>query len=167
LPQVRAYFRQRAGRLLLDKESVSDLTQSLCRDLLENLDRFRFDGEEGFRRWLFKTAQRKIADRYEHHCAVKRTPPGDLERVSQAGSRAGVGSFHTPSRQAIAREELDRVRQAIASLPPAQQEVVLLAKVAGMSRRAIGVELGRSEEAVRMLLYRGLARISDLLAVDD
>jgi RNA polymerase sigma-70 factor (ECF subfamily) len=167
LPSVRAWLRLRAGRLLLDKESVSDLAQSVCRDVFQNLSRFRYDGEDGFRRWLFKTAQRKIADRHAHHRAARRTPAGGQAVEPYEDARvAGHRSFHTPSRNAIAHEELERVERAIAGLPEAQQEVVLLAKVAGLSRRAIGEELGRSEEAVRMLLHRALARIGDLLADD-
>ena len=169
LPQVRAYLRLRAGRMLLDKESVSDLAQSVCRDVIENLGRFRYDGEDGFRRWLFTTAQRKIADRYEHHLAARRrAPPAPDQRAADLQATLSCyRSFLTPSRHAMAREELERVERAIAALPPAQQEVVLLAKVAGLSRRAIGLELGRSEEAVRMLLHRALARISDVLAEDE
>lgn len=58
------------------------------------------------------------------------------------------------------------MERAIAALPEAQQEVVVLARIAGLSRRAIAAELGRSEEAVRMLLHRGLAKVADVLARD-
>ncbi|HLU38683.1 MAG TPA: sigma-70 family RNA polymerase sigma factor [Planctomycetota bacterium] len=86
-------------------------------------------------------------------------------RTSTRRSRA-TARCTTPSRHAIAREELERVERAIAALPEAQQEVVVLARIAGLSRRAIAAELGRSEEAVRMLLHRGLAKVADVLARD-
>lgn len=160
LPGVRAYLRLRAGPQLLAKESASDLAQSVCRDVLENVDRFRYDGEDGFRRWLFKTAERKVLDRYAHWAAKKReaTPEGLDATLSH------YGDLHTPSRNAIAREELQRVEAAIDALPPAMREVFILAKVVGLSRRAIADELGKNEGAVRTTLHRALARVSDRLA---
>lgn len=163
LPSVRAYLRVRAGKLLLDKESASDLAQSVCRDVLENLARFRYDGEDGFRRWLFKTAQRKIRDRYEYYRAAKRQPPG-RRAEALCDSLACYGDLPTPSRHAMAREELERVEEALSHLPAEQQEVVILAKLVGLSRQAIAEELGKTEGAVRMLLHRALARLGDRLA---
>lgn len=164
LPGVRAYLRVRAGAIL-DKESVSDLAQSVCRDVLENLDRFRFDGEDGFKRWLFKTAQRKILDRYEFYAAARRdhrreeAPARDL-----ADTLACYGSLPSPSRAAVAREELERVERALEDLPDEQREVIVLAKIVGLSRAAIAAEMGKNEGAVRMLLHRGLARLAERLA---
>ena len=62
LPSLRAYVRLRAGAVIPRHESGSDLVQSVCRDVLENLDRFRYPGEAAFRAWLYATALRKIAD---------------------------------------------------------------------------------------------------------
>ncbi len=164
LPGLRAYLRLRAGDLLLAQESSADLAQSVCREILENLDRFQYDGREGFRRWLYRTAQRKIADRYEYYRAQKR----DVRRRRDASLDCEIletySSFYTPSRQAAAREELERVERAFAELPEEQREVILLAKIVGLSRREIGEEMGRSEGAVRVLLSRGLANLAAKLA---
>ncbi len=165
LPSVRAYLRLRAGRGLLDKESASDLAQSVCRDVLENLDRFRYDGEDGFRRWLFKTAQRKVLDRHAFYAAKKRAAevaPAGAEDLNAA--LACYGNLHTPSRDAAAREELARVEDAIQTLPDEVREVVILSRVVGLSRRAVAQEVGKTEGAVRMMLHRGLARLADRLA---
>ena len=165
LPSVRAYLRLRAGRGLLDKESASDLAQSVCRDVLENLDRFRYDGEDGFKRWLFKTAQRKVLDRHAYYAAKKRAaelPPAAAPDLDAA--LACYGNVHTPSRDAIAREELGRVETAIEALPEDMREVVILSRVVGLSRRAVAEEVGKTEGAVRMILHRALARLGDRLA---
>ena len=45
LPALRAFVRLKAGALLLEKESCSDLAQSVCRDVLANAGRFRWGGE--------------------------------------------------------------------------------------------------------------------------
>jgi len=173
LPGLRAYVRLRAGPRLLEKESSSDLVQSVCRDILENEKRFQFEGETGFRRWLFKTAQRKIADRYEFYGAKKR----DMAREKRPAARASAAgdeallecyrSFYTPSHQAMAREELARVEQAFSSLPEDQREVIVQAKIMGLTRSEIAESLGKTEGAVRTLLYRALARLSEVLEDKD
>lgn len=167
-PRLKAYVRLKAGPILLERESADDLVQSVYRDILENFDRFGHGGEKGMHRWLFKTAERKIADRYEYYGAQKR----DIRRESRlpAAPFSDTGSvedeeqllacyrgFYTPSQQAEAREELARFEWGFAKLPPEQQEVVLRAKLLGESRREIAEALDKSEEAVRAQLYRALS----------
>ncbi|TAH38030.1 MAG: sigma-70 family RNA polymerase sigma factor [Planctomycetota bacterium] len=169
LPRVRAYLRVRAGRLLLDKESASDLAQSVCRAVLEHADLFHYGHEDGFRRWLFKTAERKVVDRYAYYTAQKRTPEAGrtVPDVDIDATLSVYAGLHTPSRDAVAREELARLERAIERLPEEMQEVVILAKIAGLSRDGIAAELGKSEGAVRMTLHRALARLADSMAGAD
>ena len=63
LPGLRAYVRQRTGQAIRARESVSDLVQSVCREVIQHADRFQYGGEVGFKPWLYKTALRKIANR--------------------------------------------------------------------------------------------------------
>lgn len=163
LPSVRAYLRLRAGRLLLDKESASDLAQSVCRVVLENMGRFQYDDEDGFRRWLFMTAERKVLDRHDYYTAQKRSPAAGVERDLEA-TLSAYATLHTPSQAAMAQEELARLERAIGRLPEDMREVVILAKIVGLSRAAIAEELGKSEGAVRMVLHRALARLADDMA---
>ena len=164
LPGLRGYLRLRAGKLLLDRESCSDLAQSVCRDLLENLDAFQYGGAAGFRRWLYTTAQRKIADRYEYYRAAKRD--ARKERIPESSERELLEAyqpFYSPSQQAAAREELDKLEECFARLPEEQQEVILLAKQVGLSRREVAAAMGRTEGSVRMLLSRAMAHLAELL----
>lgn len=160
LPSVQSYLRLRAGRLLLDRESASDLAQSVCRVVLENMDRFRYDGEDGFRRWLFATAERKVLDRYDYYTAQRRSPDAEDGSPAEEHARPDADS---PSRAVVAQEELAQLEQAIALLPEEMQEVLILAKIVGLSRAAIAEELGKSEGAVRMVLHRAMARLADTI----
>lgn len=162
LPALRAFVRLKAGGVLLDKESCSDLAQSVCRDVLEQADRFRFGGEAEFRRWLFTTAMRKIADRAEHWRAQKRDAGRERAGLDEQELR-GLAAFYTPSSHAVAREELARVEAAFALLAPEKQEVVLMARLMGMSHAEIAAAVGKSEVAVRSILSRALAELSAAL----
>lgn len=161
LPGLRAYVRAKAGAELLALESSSDLAQSVCRDVLQNLGQFRYPGEGAFRKWLFTTAMRKIADRYQYYHAARR----DVGRQESVGGEerileAWAGSF-TPSRHAAAHEELARLERALHGLDAGKREVILLSRIVGLSHAEIAAELGKSEVAVRKQLSRALAELAE------
>ena len=159
LPALRAFVRLKAGPSLLARESCSDLAQSVCRDVLENAERFRFGGEAEFRKWLFTTAMRKIADRAEHWRAGKR----DVRREHgglEEDELKGYAGIYSPSGQAAAREELLQVEAAFGKLAPEKQEVILMARLMGLSHAQIAQELGKTEVAVRSILSRALAELA-------
>jgi RNA polymerase sigma factor (sigma-70 family) len=159
LPALRAFVRLKAGPSLLARESCSDLAQSVCRDVLENADRFRFGGEPEFRKWLFTTAMRKLSDRAEHWTAGKRDQRRERAGLDEEELR-GFAGIYTPSKQAAAREELAKVEEAFGKLAPEKQEVVLMARLMGLSHAQIAQELGKTEVAVRSILSRALAEIA-------
>ena len=157
LPGLRAFIRLRASPLIRRCESESDLAQSVCREVLEQLDRFQYADDHGFRRWLYTTALRKILDRQDYYLAGKRD-------VRRAAGDAALGdvyrSFSTPSRHAMRQEEIDAIELAFDRLDDAQREVITLAHVAGLSRAEIAEHLGKSEGAVRTMLSRALADLA-------
>ena len=168
MPGLRAYVRLRADEALRARESCSDLVQSACREVLANLEKFRYADEAGFKQWLYATAMRKILHRHEYHRAAKRDVLRDIPlAVSGAGGDARLldcyRSFSSPSQHAVAREELARVEGAFAKLGDEQREVILQAKLMGLSRAEIAANLGKTEVAVRVLLHRALARLAQEL----
>lgn len=165
LPGLRQFVRLRAGNVVAGREDHSDIVQSACRDVLENLARYRHGGDDGFRRWLYRTALRKIADRYEYYRAQKRDV-GREGHLSPSGS-GFLGDVPTPSQHAIANEEARRIDRALADMSDDYREVIVLAKYVGLSRREIAAEMGRSELAVRTLLSRALAQLAETLDSDS
>jgi len=166
LPGLNAFVRLRAGPLLRARESSSDLVQSVCREVLAHVDRFQYRSEGLFKQWLFTTAARKIADRCDHVQAQRRDVCREValdaaSAVSAAGSFADAcRSLVTPSRELIGREELVATERALLDLDDDHREVILLARVVGLSAREIGEQMNRSESAVRSLLHRALAELS-------
>lgn len=158
MPALRDYIRRRSGELVASRESASDLAQSVCREILEHIDRFEHGDEEGFRRWMFRTAQRKIIDRYRYYTAEKR----DVLRESPTADQMQM-LFRTPSRDASAREELTRAQAAFELLPERYRRAIVLNKLDGFSYDEIGKAMGTSQGAARNLVYRGLAAISRAL----
>ncbi len=161
LPELAGYIRRRTGGTISAKESSSDLVQSVCREIYQHLDRFQHGDEKAFKQWLFRTAERKIIDRHRYYTAGRR----DAGRESPADAEAD-GARHrvTPSRYAMAREELDRVQAALTELPPHYREVIVLARILDLSHAEVAERLGKTESAVRSVLHRALAEVAKILA---
>jgi RNA polymerase sigma-70 factor (ECF subfamily) len=174
LPGLNAFVRLRAGPLLRARESSSDLVQSVCREVLEHVDRFQYRSEGLFKQWLFTTAARKIADRCDYVKAqrrdVRKEVALDAAPASAASTDGGLAeacrSLVTPSRELIAREEVVATERALLELADDHREVILLARVVGLSAKEIGETMNRSESAVRSLLHRALAELCALVERD-
>ncbi|MEZ5964662.1 MAG: sigma-70 family RNA polymerase sigma factor [Planctomycetota bacterium] len=161
LSSLLAYVRLKAGRLVRSKESMSDVVQSVCREVLADLPRFRYQGTAQFRHWLFTHALHKIQNKNRHYRAVRRAAERevDLEADDRELEQA-YATLCTPSRHAVGREDLVAFERAFAALPDEYREAVLLRRVVGMDYPAIAAQLGKSEGAVRNLVYRGIARLA-------
>lgn len=166
MPRLRAFVRLHAGDHIKAKESVSDLVQSVCREVLEDIGDFRYEGEAAFRQWLFNMAMRKIVDRARFYKAQKRDAAREVPLASQAsdgGPGVNQGTLFTPSREAMVLEEIDRIERAFRQLPEHYRDVITMARIYGFSNKEIGERLGKGEDAVRMLLARALTKLSGLL----
>jgi len=169
LPGLRAFVRLRADRVVRAKESSSDLVQSVCREVLEHMDRFQYRSETGFKQWLYRTAERKIIDRFRYYNAAKRAANREIgsdgsDSETDNGLIDSYRSFYTPSHDAMVREELRQVEEAFDRLPSDYREIITLSRIVGLSNARIAEELERTEASVRNALYRGLALLSELVA---
>jgi RNA polymerase sigma-70 factor (ECF subfamily) len=167
LPRLRAYLRLRMGPELRAKESASDLAQSTCREVLQHLDRYTHRGEANFRQWLFKSAQRKLANRIEHYRAGKREVGREVQAAGAGSSDDALAALYqtisTPSRELMRREWIEQLEAAFEGLSEPHREVILLSRVVGLSHAEIASEMGRTVVATRSLLHRALAELTEQL----
>ncbi len=172
MPQLRAFVRLRLGHELRRREDSLDLAQSICREMLEDADRFGEGDEVKFRTWLYTAARRKLANRVAFHRAERRDVRRELVPLQRSDEdddellQCYRNSF-TPSRHARAREQLAQVESALDQLPPAARELILMARVLGMPRKEIAERTGQSYGAVRTALSRAQAKLAALLEDAD
>ena len=75
-------------------------------------------------------------------------------------SAPGPIEVTTPSVIMSRKEELDKLERAIDELKPEHKEVIVLAKIEGLSYKEIGKRLGKSADAVGMLLSRAMVGLT-------
>jgi RNA polymerase sigma-70 factor (ECF subfamily) len=160
LPELHAFVRLRAGGALLGREDGEDLVQSVCREVLQDLDDFEYRGERAFKKWLFLAAQNKLRDRGRHWRSQRRDIQRERPCRTSVEYFSGYTSLLSPSRAAIAREEVDALERAFDAMPAEYVQVITLAKILGLGHEQIAAEIGRSPGATRMLLHRALARLA-------
>lgn len=164
LPRLRAFVRLRAGGVVTARESISDVAQSVCREVLAELDDFEFRGERAFCNLLFHRAVQKILKRRRFHRQERR----DLARETPLGAGGDdlvpevecYATIVTPSEHASAREQLREVEDALAELPDEQRDAVAMSRMLGMPTSEIAAALDKTESAVRGLVHRGLATLA-------
>jgi RNA polymerase sigma factor (sigma-70 family) len=168
LPMLIAFLRARVGNALAARESIQDLCQSVCREVLRDQAALTFPNDESFRAFLFLQASRKVVDRARYHRMAMRDPDREVERLDDGEARdllAGCAEWLTPSRALADREGLARVEAAIRDLPHNQSEAVMLSRIGGVSYPEIARQLGTTVPAVRSLTARGLAKLAASLGV--
>lgn len=159
LPRLRAFLRANIDAEQRLQESVSDLVQSTCRELLEAGPDFEWQGEARFRSWLFTAAANKVRMRLRALGTQKRRHRRETE--SDLGAIAdGRAPLHSPSGEAIGQETRELMLQALDRLGEPQREVIALARLAGLPIDEVARVMDRSENAVRTLLSRALVALA-------
>jgi RNA polymerase sigma-70 factor (ECF subfamily) len=161
MPALRAFVRLRCGDRIRALESSSDLVQSVCREIWRDRGDFEYRGRAAFRRWLFLAAARKIADRGRR---LDRRPQPVVPDASASDALLDrYRTLFTPSAIAMREEGIAAAEAAFDRLPDEHREAILLCRVAGLTQAEAAEQMGRTEEAVRKLVSRGLAKLSLLM----
>ena len=144
LPRVYRYVYRRVG----NQQDAEDLTASVFTEALESLENYREQGS--FAGWLFTIAHHRVAD--YHRQQRERV---SLEEVMPALSNSGPG----PEARALQRDRLERVAQARDELTPDRQEALALRFFGELSNKEVAQVMGKSEAAVKMLVYRAMNQL--------
>ena len=160
LPSVRAFVRLNVDSEMRQRESCSDLVQTVCRQLLEHGE-FDYRDAHSFRSWLYAAVLNKIRDRARFHAAACRA--GRREVQADELMVDCYASVATPSHEAIAHERAEQIEHAFDQLPDQYREVITLSRITGLSHEDVAARLDKTEANVRMLLSRALARLTTLL----
>lgn len=105
------------------------------------------------RAYMFVTARRVVGE------IVRRSRIVPIETVADIDTLNVADAGPTPERRLSGREEVERLRSAIAALPAKCREAFLLKKFELLSQREISVRMSISESTVEKHLARALRTI--------
>jgi RNA polymerase sigma-70 factor (ECF subfamily) len=120
----------------------------------------RYDGDRSMRAWLSTIAINKCRD-----WGRKQTVRRFLSFAISIGAEAeAIADEQVPADDAVGdRQELDRVTKAIADLPAALKESLVLRTIEGLSQAETAAILSISEKAVEARVYRARAKLLERL----
>ena len=131
-----------------DDDAALDVTQEAFIAAFAALK--SFDGTRPFKTWVSRIALNKCRDRARRR-AVRRF----FSFALPIEAAVTVSDDSIPADQQISdRAELARVREAIARLPPAIREPLILHTIEGLTQVETAELLGISEKAVETRIYR-------------
>jgi RNA polymerase sigma-70 factor (ECF subfamily) len=131
-----------------DRDQAEDVTSEVFMKALAGLPRYRQQGYP-FSAWLYQIAVNAVNDRHRQrrhrrHEELSPAIAADLEPVEEQVARS---------------QEATRAWAMVERLPDAQRMAIVLKFQHGLSNAEIGVALGRSEGAVKLLVHRGMERM--------
>jgi RNA polymerase sigma-70 factor (ECF subfamily) len=155
-PRLRAYFVRRVGAEHADDGVSETMTRAVA-----SIHRFQW-GDAGFDGWVFGIARHVSVD---HHRRLDR-----VRRYRHVGRLFSAGRFdgtEPVDHDLIIGDDQALIRQLFARLGPAEQEMLELRVIAGLSAEQVGEVLGRTPGAVRTAQSRALAHLRELMETHD
>jgi RNA polymerase sigma-70 factor, ECF subfamily len=171
--QLRRMVAVRVDPRLAARVDPSDVVQESLAEAAANLDRYLRERPLPFYPWLRQFAQRRLIDLHRRHVKARRRSVtrergsiGLPDHSALALADRLLARTSSPSLRLRRQERSDRVRAALAALPEADREVLVLRILEGLPTREASEVLGITEVAVRSRQVRALDRLKVLLGPD-
>lgn len=144
--RLTALVRSRMGQALQKILEPEDIVQETLGRALGSLKGFRWLDDASFLRWLGAIAENLILK------AASKGKRSSVLEIPPDHPASGTSA----SRRLQRDERFERLKEAISKLTPDQREVLHLARIEGLKAREIAERTGRSTDAVKQILLRGL-----------
>jgi RNA polymerase sigma-70 factor (ECF subfamily) len=174
LERFRSYLLLLARRQLRGgasaRNDASDLVQQTLLEAHRQGEQFRGSTDAERAAWLRQILAHNLADadralhRDKRDVNRERSLEAALSNSSADLARFLAADQSSPSQQVNRQEEAIRLADALAQLPEAQREALVLQNWHGLTIAQIGERLDRTPVAIAGLLKRGLQRLRELLS---
>lgn len=159
------YARRKVGPDWHGRIDPEDILQEAYVDAFAGIGRFEFRGEDSFYRWVTNVIERRFIDHIRRVRAAKRDVSREL-RPAATSSYASLmqlclADSTTPSRFMREEEAVSAMMGCLAGLPEDYREVVRRIHLHQEPIAAVAADLGRTEDAIRRLAGRALARLRE------
>lgn len=148
--KVNRYLRYRAR----NHWDADDLTTTVFLKALENLD--QYNHQNSFGAWIFRIAHNTYVD----YLRKKREyPMGE----GQDFLETKIDTSIEPEAQTLTKEMIQELNDLLNQLPTDQRDVLTLRYFGELKISEVAEVLGKSESAVKMLSYRGIQKLRQLI----
>ena len=150
----------RLGPHLRGLVESDDILQETLLKAYVQFDQFTYRTPGSFLRWLALIMEHVVADTARYHGRQKRQA-AEIMPLKSASVPQGVEPVdsNTPSRLLARDEALGALLRDLDELPDDYREVILLIKIEGLSTQEVAERMGRSREAIALLLHRAVKRL--------
>jgi RNA polymerase sigma-70 factor (ECF subfamily) len=166
--------RVQIGRRIQGKFDVADVVQETFLEVHRGIGQFRGRTEAQYLAWLRQILVGILANQVRHYFGTKcrdvrleRELQDDLDRSSVYLGSQLIATQSSPSAQASRREEAVLLADALEQLPGDYREVIILRQLEGLSFPQVAERMSRTEDSVKNLWARALARLRRSLEVLD
>lgn len=165
--RVLRIVRIHMGSELRTKLQSMDLVQDAFISAIRGLDNFTYKNEGDFLRWVSKITENRLRDNIDNLHADKRDIRKEIPLNNNSSTTqdtfvgiSGPVDKATPSLIMSKKEDLNRLEKAMDKLKPEYREVITLTKIEGLSYKEAAEKMGKGPDAVRMLLSRAIAALT-------
>ena len=141
---------------------AEDVVQETCLRAFRDIGNFSYQSPGSFFRWLSAIADHVIIDQVRYQNRECRA--GEELRFRSETNPQGPepADTKTPSRLLAQREAVQRLLDRLDGLPEDYRQAILMAKIERLSTAEMAERLGKSREAVALLVYRAVKRFREL-----
>jgi RNA polymerase sigma-70 factor, ECF subfamily len=158
--------RLQIGRRLRTKVDIEDLLQEIWLEIHRKIALFRGRSEREFLTWVRRVIGAILANQVRHYLGTKcrdlrleRALADEVDQSSRALDESLVAAQSSPSQQAVRREQAVLLADALQDLPEDYREVIILRQLEGLSFPDMARRMGRTEDSVKNVWLRALARL--------
>ncbi len=153
---VLVYFKMSSETRAFSE--VEDVVQDVFLRAFRDLDRFQYQSPGSFLRWLSAIADHVILDRLRYQNRERRAGENVAFRSPSNPAGPEPRDTQTPSRLFAQQEAVERLLDRLGALPEDYRQAILMARIEGLSTAEMAERLGKSREAVALLVYRAVKR---------
>jgi len=145
-----------AYHFTLKKEDAEELSQEIFLKVFENLH--RFDGQYSFGAWIVSLSRNLCIDQYRRRKREK-----SFVHVSDESVMPMLPDSDDPARNALHKERMKLLFEAIAELPDELSEILILRDLDGLTYDEIAAALELAEGTVKSRLFRARAETAKII----
>ncbi len=158
--RLAVFIRYQMSEALRRRYEIDDVMQELFLRAFRDLPHFEYQSPGSFLRWLFQVARNTLRDLARFEDRQKRQVEHESPlRTAESISGVEPANSQTPSRILFQRERLAHLLRGLDALAEVDREIILLAKVEGLTSDEMAQRLGRSKAQVSLSLHRALKRL--------